>query len=255
VSAGSGREATVLEVRELEAAYGKIRVLWGASFRVAAGETVAILGANGAGKTTILKAVAGLLPPLAGSITFRDQEIARLPAHQVARRGLALVPEGREIFPDMSVYENLLLGGRLQPSRRGVMDTLAWVYTIFPRLRERARQTAATLSGGEQQMLAIARALMSRPHLLLLDEPSTGLAPTAVETIFGVVKTLGAQGATTLLVEQNVHLALEIADRAYVLERGRIVLDGEARQLRDHPLVREAYLGLPVSRPPAGNSR
>jgi branched-chain amino acid transport system ATP-binding protein len=241
----------VLAVEDLEVGYGKIRVLWGVSFRVAAGETVAILGANGAGKTTILKTVAGLLPPLAGSITFRDQAIARLPAHRVARRGLALVPEGREIFPAMSVYENLLLGGRLQTSRRGVTDALAWVYTIFPRLRERAGQTAATLSGGEQQMLAIGRALMSRPRLLMLDEPSTGLSPTAVETIFGVIKALGAQGGTTLLVEQNVHLALEIADRAYVLERGRIVLDGEARRLLDHPLVREAYLGLPPPAAPA----
>jgi branched-chain amino acid transport system ATP-binding protein len=242
--------ARVLEVRDLEVGYGKIRVIWGVSFRVGRGETVAIVGANGAGKTTILETLAGLIAPTAGSIRFRDQEIARLPAHRVARLGLALVPERREIFPAMSVYENLLLGARRLPGAASRRETLDGLYAIFPRLRERAGQTAVTLSGGEQQMLAIARALASRPHLLVLDEPSTGLSPTAVETIFAVIGRLGEQGTTTLLVEQNVHLALEVADRAYVLERGRIVLEGRARRLLDHPVVRAAYLGLPA--PEAG---
>jgi branched-chain amino acid transport system ATP-binding protein len=237
----------LLEVKDLEVAYGKIQVIWGVSFHVAQGETVAIIGPNGAGKTTLLRTIAGLLKPLAGRITFRREEISDLPAHEVARQGLALVPEGREIFPAMSVYENLLVGGRLQKHRDQVRETLEWVYTIFPVLRERQHQIASTLSGGEQQMLAIARALMSRPHLLMLDEPSTGLSPVVVERIFEVVAELRQQGATTLLVEQNVHLALETSDRGYVLERGKVILEGDAQTLLDNPLIREAYIGIPAS--------
>ncbi len=239
-----GADPTLLAVKDLEVAYGKIKVVWGASFHVNRGETVALIGPNGAGKTTILKTIAGLLRPAAGSITFEQREVGGVPTHGAARLGLALVPEGREIFPSMSVYENLLLGGRRERSKAGVQETLEWVYSVFPVLAQRRRQTAATLSGGEQQMLAIARALMAHPRLLMLDEPATGLAPLVVERIFEVIRTLGARGATTLLVEQNVHLALDVSDRAYVLERGKVVLEGAAARLVDHPLVREAYLGV-----------
>lgn len=239
--------ATVLEVKALEVQYGKIQVVWGVSFHVAEGEIVAIIGPNGAGKTTILKAVAGLLTPLAGGIMFGRTEITGMPAHEVANLGVALVPEGRELFPSMSVYENLLLGARLLSARRRVTETLEWIYATFPVLRERRTQVASTLSGGEQQVLAIARALMSRPRLVMLDEPSTGLSPTVVESIFTVIPELRAQGTTTLLVEQNAPLAMEIADRAYVLERGRVILQGDAAGLLGHPLVKEAYLGVPAS--------
>jgi len=237
----------VLDARDLEVAYGKIQVTWGVSFRVNQGETVAIIGPNGAGKTTILKTVVGLLKPLAGRILFRNREISGMPAHETARQGLALVPEGREIFPSMSVYEHLLLGARLQRNQEKIRETLEWIYTVFPLLKERRAQIASTLSGGEQQMLAIARALISKPHLLMLDEPSTGLSPLLVERIFEVIERLREQGTTTLLVEQNVRLALEIADRGYLLERGRVILEGDARKLSDHPLVREAYIGLPAA--------
>ena len=239
--------ATLLAVEGLEVDYGKVRALWGVSFRVDRGETVAIIGPNGAGKSTILRAIAGVLRPAAGRIAFRDREIGGLAAHRVARLGVALVPEGREVFPAMSVLENLLLAGRLQRDRARVRETLEGVYRTFPRLAERQRQAAATLSGGEQQMLAIARALMADPQLLMLDEPATGLSPLVVDRIFEVIRALGARGATTLLVEQNVHLALEVSARAYVLERGRVILDGEAPRLLDHPLIREAYIGLPAA--------
>ncbi|HYU14777.1 MAG TPA: ABC transporter ATP-binding protein, partial [Candidatus Acidoferrum sp.] len=210
----------MLAVEGLEVGYGKVIVVWDVSFRVEDGEIVTIIGPNGAGKTTILRAVAGLLRPRSGRIAFRGREIGGLAAPAIATLGLALVPEGRELFPHMTVYENLQLGGRR--AGRRVDARLQRVYTLFPRLAERARQLAATLSGGEQQMLAIGRALMSEPHLLLLDEPSTGLAPLVVEHLFQVIRQLGAEGVTTLLVEQNAHLALEVSDRAYVLERGRV---------------------------------
>lgn len=237
----------MLEVKDLQVEYGKIKAIWGVSFHVNQGETVSIIGPNGAGKTTILKTVAGILKPTVGRITFRRRDIGGMPAHDVANQGLALVPEGREIFPYMSVYENLLLGARLQRNKERVKATLEWLYTIFPLLKERRGQLASTLSGGEQQMLVIARALMPHPHLLMLDEPSTGLSPLVVERIFEVIKKLSEQGTTTLLVEQNVHLALEISDRAYVLERGKVILEGDAKRLLDNPLVREAYIGLPAS--------
>jgi branched-chain amino acid transport system ATP-binding protein len=237
----------LLEVKDLQVEYGKIKAIWGVSFHVNQGETVSIIGPNGAGKTTILKTVAGILKPTVGRITFRRRDIGGMPAHDVANQGLALVPEGREIFPYMSVYENLLLGARLQRNKERVKATLEWLYTIFPLLKERKGQLASTLSGGEQQMLVIARALMPHPHLLMLDEPSTGLSPLVVERIFEVIKKLSEQGTTTLLVEQNVHLALEISDRAYVLERGKVILEGDAKRLLDNPLVREAYIGLPAS--------
>jgi branched-chain amino acid transport system ATP-binding protein len=234
----------MLAVDGLEVGYGKVIVVWDVSFHVEDGEIVTIIGPNGAGKTTILRALAGLLRPTGGRIAFRGREIGGLPAPAIATLGLALVPEGRELFPHMTVYENLQLGGRR--AGRRLHERLQRVYTLFPRLAERARQQAATLSGGEQQMLAIGRALMSAPHLLLLDETSTGLAPLVVEHVFQVIRQLGAEGVTTLLVEQNAHLALEVSDRAYVLERGRIVLDGAAASLVNDPQVQTAYLGLPV---------
>ena len=234
----------MLAVEGLEVGYGKVTVVWGASFRVSPGEIVTMIGPNGAGKTTILRAVAGLLRPKAGRIVFRERDIAGRHAPEVAKLGLALVPEGRELFPYMTVHETLLLGGRIQRSR--LEERLTRVHALFPRLKERGRQIAGTLSGGEQQMLAIGRALMSEPHLLLLDEPSTGLAPVVVERLFDVIRTLGAQGVTTLLVEQNAHLALELSDRGYVLERGRVVFDGPAATLVSHPLVQAAYLGPPA---------
>ena len=211
----------MLTVERLEVGYGKATVVWDVSVRVEAGEIVTIIGANGAGKTTILRAVAGLLRPTGGRIAFRGREIVGLAAPVVATLGVALVPEGRELFPHMTVYENLRLGGRR--AGRSVAARLERVYTLFPRLAERARQLAVTLSGGEQQMLAIGRALMSEPHLVLLE--------------------LGAEGVTTLLVEQNAHLALEVSDRAYVLERGRVILEGSAATLLHHPQVQTAYLG------------
>jgi len=224
--------------------FGGIKAVDGVTFDVDKGEVFTIIGPNGAGKTTILRAVAGLLRPKGGRITFREREIGGLAAPAIATLGLALVPEGRELFPHMTVYENLQLGGRR--AGRRVDARLQRVYTLFPRLAERARQLAATLSGGEQQMLAIGRALMSEPHLLLLDEPSTGLAPLVVEHVFQVIRQLGAEGVTTLLVEQNAHLALEASHRAYVLERGRVVLDGAAATLVNDPQVQAAYLGLPT---------
>ena len=237
----------MLAVEGLEVGYGKVPVVWGASFRVDPGEIVTMIGPNGAGKTTILRAVVGLLRPKAGRIAFRERDIGGLRAPEIAKLGLALVPEGRELFPYMTVHENLLLGGRIQRSR--LEERLTRVHALFPRLKERGRQIAGTLSGGEQQMLAIGRALMSEPHLLLLDEPSTGLAPVVVERLFDVIRTLGAQGVTTLLVEQNAHLALEVSDRAYVLERGRVVFEGPAPALVSHPLVQAAYLGPPAAPP------
>ncbi|HET8577140.1 MAG TPA: ABC transporter ATP-binding protein [Methylomirabilota bacterium] len=234
----------MLEVNDLHAGYGKIQVVWGISLQVAQGETVAVIGANGAGKTTLLRTIAGLLRPAAGRIAFRGRQIGGMPAHEIARQGLAMVPEGRELFPHMSVYENLLLGARLCPSRQRVSENLEWVYGLFPVLAERRRQTASTLSGGQQQMLAIARALMGSPSLLLLDEPSTGLSPLVVSDIFQVIARLGDRGGTTLLVEQNVHLALAVVGRAYVLERGRVTLEGSGQALMENPLIREAYLGV-----------
>jgi len=238
------RGLDLLAVDDLQVGYGKIQVLWGVSLRLAAGETVAVVGSNGAGKTTLLRSIAGLLPPVAGRVVFRDRVLGRLPAHEIARRGLALVPEGRELFPWMSVHENLLLGGRLCAERLRVAENLEWVYGLFPVLRERRRQSASTLSGGEQQMLAIARALMSNPSVLMLDEPSTGLSPRVVESIFEVIAGLAQRGATILLVEQNVYLALAVADRAYVLERGRLTLEGTGQELIEHAAVRQAYLGV-----------
>jgi branched-chain amino acid transport system ATP-binding protein len=234
----------MLRVRDLDAGYGSLQALWGISLDVKAGEIVAVIGANGAGKTTLLRSITGLLPPFQGVVSFEDEVISRLPPNRIVGRGIALVPEGRKIFPYMTVQENLEMGAYLPKARVNFAARMDEVTALFPRLRERANQLAGTLSGGEQQMLAIGRALMSCPRVLLLDEPSLGLAPLLVKEIFRIVQAINRQGATILLVEQNVRHALEIAQRAYVLETGRLVLSGGGRELLGNPHVRKAYLGL-----------
>ncbi len=233
----------MLEVTGLSVAYGGIRAVRGITFHVAEGETVALIGANGAGKTSTLKALARLLDAAGGDIRFRGEEITRLAPHRLVSAGIALVPEGRGVFPRLSVAENLAMGAFVRRDGEAVAADLEDVYGHFPRLRERSAQLAGTLSGGEQQMLAIGRALMSRPRLLLLDEPSMGLAPLMVQKIFEVIRAVAARGMTILLVEQNARLALETSRRGYVLESGEISLHGESAELLADPRVRAAYLG------------
>lgn len=233
----------MLEVTGLSVAYGGIRAVRSITFHVAAGETVALIGANGAGKTSTLKALARLLDPAGGSVRFLGEDLTRLPAHRLVEKGIALVPEGRGVFPRLSVAENLSMGAFVRRDRAAVAEDSERIYDLFPRLRERAGQLAGTLSGGEQQMLAIGRALMSRPRLLLLDEPSMGLAPLMVQKIFEVVRAVAREGMTILLVEQNAKLALETSSRGYVLESGEITLNGPAGDLLADSRVRAAYLG------------
>lgn len=233
----------ILEVKDLEVYYGAICALQGISFSVNRGEIVTLIGANGAGKSTTLRTISGLLTPRRGEIFFQGQKINRLPAHKIVRMGISHVPEGRQIFPNLTVKENLLMGAYTRNNRAEVEQSLEEVMTRFPRLRERAKQLAGTLSGGEQQMLAMGRGLMSKPTLLLLDEPSMGLSPLLVEEIFEIIKSINQQGTTILLVEQNAYMALQVAHRAYVLETGRIVLHGGAEELRANPRIRSAYLG------------
>jgi len=231
----------MLELRDIHVSYGGIRALNGVSLRVGAGELVALIGSNGAGKSTTLKTISGLLRARQGAIVYDGQPITRAATDRIVALGISHCPEGRRIFGSLSVRENLLLGA---VRRKGALDRdLERVYELFPRLKERVGQAGGTLSGGEQQMLAIGRALMSRPKLLLLDEPSLGLAPLMVEHIFGVIRELKRQGITMLLVEQNIHYALDVADRAYVMETGRVVLDGPASELRHNLLVEQSYLG------------
>jgi len=232
----------LLEVRGLQVAYGGIRAVKGIDLAVDEGELVCLIGANGAGKTTTLKAICGLLPAQAGTVAYAGQDISRVPVFALPRRGLVLVPEGRGIFPQLTVAENLAMGAYTRADA-GIAGDLERQYQAFPRLRERRTQTAGTLSGGEQQMLAMARALMARPKLLLLDEPSMGLAPMLVAKIFEIVREIARQGVTILLVEQNARLALEVADRGYVMESGQLTLADEAKALLADPKVREAYLG------------
>ncbi len=234
----------MLEVQALNTLYGKIQVLWDVSLQVREGEIVAIVGSNGAGKTTLLNSILGLVRPASGSVTFLGKRIDHLPSHAIAELGIAIVPEGGRIFPDMSVRENLEMGA--YPSRAWGQrkEALEYVYQFFPRLKERERQLARTLSGGERQMLAIGRALMSRPQLCFFDEPSYGLAPVLVAEIFRIMQSLRDQGITILLVEQNVRRALEIADRAYVLENGRICMEGACAELLESDHIRKAYLGM-----------
>lgn len=234
----------MLRVQDLHVFYGDIQALWGVSFEVRAGEIVTLVGSNGAGKTTTLRTVSGVLRPLRGSIVLDDAPIHRLPPHLVVERGIAHIPEGRRLWPGMTVLENLELGAYSPHARPGRQESQEWVLSLFPRLRERRRQLAGTLSGGAQQMLAIGRALMARPRLLMLDEPSLGLAPRLVADLFRVIREVNDGGVTILLVEQNVHQALEVAHRAYVLETGRIVKEGAGRDLLSDPVIREAYLGL-----------
>ncbi len=235
----------MLEIRDLHTLHGrKIEALKGVSLKVAAGEIVALIGANGAGKSTLLKSIAGLLAPDAGEVLFEGQPIHGKPAHRVAALGIVYVPEGRRVFPRLTVAENMQMGAYLRRERATVREDQERMLSLFPVLRDRVRQSAATLSGGEQQMLAIARALMARPKLLMLDEPSMGLAPLMVERIFKVIGEIHNQGMTILMVEQNAQRALQIAQRAYVLETGKVVLAGAAQELLSNPQVRHAYLGI-----------
>lgn len=239
----------LLEVDDIHVAYGELEVVKGVSFTVERGEIVTILGSNGAGKTTLLRTIAGLMRPTAGRILFGGNEISRFAAHEIAQQGLAMVPEGRQLFPEHTVRENLELGAypRLRAGKRGEFsESLVDIFKLFPRVEERLEQAAGLLSGGEQQMVAIARALVSRPQLLLLDEPSLGLAPIMVQTIFDAFRELNTRGLTILLVEQMAGLGLEVCDRAHVLETGRVAISGTPHELSSNPRVMEAYLGTPV---------
>jgi branched-chain amino acid transport system ATP-binding protein len=233
----------MLELREVEVTYGNIRALKGISLRVAEGELVTLIGANGAGKSTTLKTISGLLRPKSGTLLYQGQLLDRLPPHKIVALGISHCPEGRHLFGRLTVTENLRLGAVQRRDREDVRRDIDYVYKLFPVLKERSTQLAGTLSGGEQQMLAIGRALMSRPQLLLLDEPSLGLAPILVSTIFDTIRQLKREGATILLVEQNARLALDIADRAYVMETGRVTLHGSAMELKHNPQVEHTYLG------------
>jgi branched-chain amino acid transport system ATP-binding protein len=234
----------LLEVRELVAGYSEVEVLHGVSLQVGAGEVVALVGSNGAGKTTTLRAISGLIKPAAGQVFFDGRRVDGLDPHLIVRLGIVQVPEGRKIFPSLTVLENLELGAYVPEARRYRAESLKLVFQLFPVLAERSRQPAGTLSGGQQQMLAIGRALMARPRLLMLDEPSLGLAPNVVTEIFRKVSQIRESGTTVLLVEQNVRRALRVADRGYVLENGRVVLEGSGTELLANDHVRRAYLGL-----------
>jgi len=233
----------ILSIEQLQVAYGGIRAVKGIDLKVDEGELVCLIGANGAGKTTTLRAITGLVRAAAGAVRYDGHDITRLKPHEIARRGLALVPEGRGVFAQLTIEENLAMGAYARSDSVAVATDVERMFALFPRLKERRRQTAGTLSGGEQQMLAIARALMSRPKLLLLDEPSMGLAPLMVEKIFDVIRTIASEGVTLLLVEQNARLALEISQRGYVLEGGLVTLTGAGTTLLHDPRIREAYLG------------
>jgi branched-chain amino acid transport system ATP-binding protein len=233
----------MLQVEDLNVYYGAIHALKGINFHLEKGEIVALIGGNGAGKSTTLNTISGLLRPREGKITFQDEDITVVPPQDVVRRGIVQVPEGRHIFPKLSVQENLEMGAYIFSDRVQIEKDMESVMKRFPRLRERRKQYGGTLSGGEQQMLAIARGLMARPNLLLLDEPSMGLSPILVEQIFEIIREINQQGTSILLVEQNAQMALSIADRGYVLETGRVTLEGNAQELLENPMVIEAYLG------------
>jgi branched-chain amino acid transport system ATP-binding protein len=242
-SAATRESVPLLEIRDLETSYGDVRVLSGVTMSVGSGEIVALLGPNGAGKSTLLKSVAGLLPPRAGTIHWEGQDLARIGAHQIVERGLAMVPEGRRLFGAMTVQEHLDLGAFTPRARGARQSSLERVYALFPTLQERRRQIVRALSGGQQQMVAVARALMTNPKLLMLDEPSLGIAPRLVRTILEALGEINRAGVAVLLVEQNVQAALTLAQRAYVLESGRIVIEGGSASLLSDPHVRRAYLG------------
>jgi branched-chain amino acid transport system ATP-binding protein len=234
----------MLEIRAMTAGYGQFTALWELNLRVAAGETVAIVGPNGAGKTTVMRVISGLVPPRSGEVSFDGASLVGTPAHEIVARGIAHVPEGRRIFPALTVAENLRMGAFLPPARRAFPQSLERVYGLFPVLAERHHQRAGSLSGGEQQMLAIGRALMSRPRLILLDEPSMGLAPVIVLRLFDLIRRVRQEGYTILIVEQNVRQVLRLADRAYLLEAGRLKMEGRSDELSEQDFVRKAYVGL-----------
>lgn len=233
----------MLEIKNLEVYYGVIQAIKGISFEVNEGEVIALIGANGAGKTTTLQTITGMLQPKAGEIIFEGTDITKIPGHKIVSMGMAHVPEGRRVFAELSVYENLKLGAFTRKDKNEIAESLAMVYNSFPRLEERKNQLAGTLSGGEQQMLAMGRALMSKPKIILMDEPSMGLSPIFVEEIFHIIRQISANGTTVLLVEQNAKKALEIANRAYVLETGNIVLSGPAKEMMNNDSIKKAYLG------------
>ena len=233
----------MLEVKDLSVYYGVIQALKGISFKVNEGEVIALIGANGAGKTTILHSVSGLLSPKAGSIEFEGHDLIKTPSHKIVSLGMSHVPEGRRVFSQLSVYDNLRLGAFTRKDKDEIERSLQHVYKRFPRLKERKNQFAGTLSGGEQQMLAMGRALMASPKIILMDEPSMGLSPIMVSEIFDIIKSISTSGTTVLLVEQNAKKALSIADRGYVLETGKIVLEGKASELLDDDTIKKAYLG------------
>ena len=234
---------SLLTIENLEVFYGVINAIKGISFEVNEGEIIALIGANGAGKTTILNTITGLVPAKSGSIKFEDKDLLKTPAHKIVSMGIAHVPEGRRIFQLLTVFENLKLGAYTRKDKKEIADTLEMVYERFPRLKERRTQIAGTLSGGEQQMLAMGRALMSHPKIILMDEPSMGLSPLYVTEIFDIIRSVNESGTTVLLVEQNAKKALSIANRAYVLETGKIVLSGDAHKLMNNDSVKKAYLG------------
>ena len=233
----------MLTLENISVSYGAIKALKGVSMHVEKGEVITLIGANGAGKTTTLRTITGLLTPTEGRVTFEGEEIGGRPTHQLVARGISMSPEGRGVFANLTVRENLQMGAYLKKNKREIGEDLERGFHMFPRLKERESQKAGTLSGGEQQMLAMARALMSRPRLLLLDEPSLGLAPLVVHTIFEAIDDIRGKGTTILLVEQNAHAALKHSDRAYVLETGRIVMEGPSKELAADPRIKEAYLG------------
>lgn len=234
---------SMLHIENLQVYYGAINAIKGISFDVEQGEIIALIGANGAGKTTILHTISGLVPAKSGSITFNGTELTKTPAHKIVSMGMAHVPEGRRIFQELTVYENLMLGAFTRKDKAEIENTLEEVFKRFPRLEERRTQIAGTLSGGEQQMLAMGRALMSHPSIILMDEPSMGLSPLYVSEIFDIIRSVNESGTTVLLVEQNAKKALSVANRAYVLETGKIVLSGDAHELMNNDSVKKAYLG------------
>jgi branched-chain amino acid transport system ATP-binding protein len=234
----------MIEVKNVETGYGELQIIFDVSLHIDSQEIVALVGANGAGKSTLIKSICGLLPTMKGTISFEGANIQNTKAHTIISRGIALVPEGRRLFSYMTVLENLELGAYVEKDRAKVARNLEWVYTLFPKLSERRNQLAGTFSGGEQQMLTIGRALMSRPKFIILDEPSLGLAPVIVDDVFKIIQVLHDEGVTILLVEQNVRKCLALADRAYVLEHGRVAMDGSGLELLDNDDVKKAYLGM-----------
>jgi branched-chain amino acid transport system ATP-binding protein len=234
----------MLDLKSVSAGYGSFSALFDIDLKVEAGEAVGVIGPNGAGKTTLMRVISGLLPASSGTMRFEGAEIAGLPAYDIVSLGIAHVPENRRLFPLLSVEDNLRMGAYIPDARRHYGERLAWVYDLFPRLKDRRLQATGTLSGGEQQMCAIGRALMSRPKLLLMDEPSAGLAPLVVQQVFDLVRRIRGEGFTVLIVEQSVQQVLDLVDRAYLLEVGRIHLQGTSAELRDNPVIRKAYMGL-----------